>query len=83
METRTSRFDHQAIERQRRKANVTRAELARRTCIPAQTLRQYERGLAKPSVDRLFRIAEALMCSADYFKTTTEEACSPQSTEII
>jgi transcriptional regulator with XRE-family HTH domain len=79
---RTRLFDHTRIERRRYEAGVSRAELARRTCIPAQTLRQYERGLAKPSVDRLFQIAEALMCSADYFKTTTEEACSPQSTEI-
>ncbi len=72
METQTSRFDHQAIERQRRKANVTRAELARRTDIPVETLRQYERGVAKPNVDRLYLIADALACRTDDFKHNPE-----------
>ncbi|HEY2397937.1 MAG TPA: helix-turn-helix transcriptional regulator [Solirubrobacteraceae bacterium] len=43
----------------RRQANVTQAELARRSGVPGSVLSAYEHGHRQPSVAALARIAEA------------------------
>ena len=52
--------------RQRRKLGWNRKDLARRTYISQETIRNYERGLALPNIEKAYSLAVALGVTMDW-----------------
>lgn len=48
------------IKRRRENVGITQEELARVVCVSRSAIAQYERGYKLPSIEVLFRIADAL-----------------------
>ena len=51
------------IKQVRLKAGITQAELAKRLGVTPQAISQYERGIKKPKIETLRKIATALNCN--------------------
>ena len=51
------------IKQVRLKAGITQAELAKRLSVTPQAISQYERGIKKPKIETLRKIATALNCN--------------------
>ena len=54
-------------------AGLEQAELGRRISIPASSISHFEAGRRRPSLNSLFKIAEALDVSADYLLGRTSD----------
>lgn len=73
--TLTRRFSGAALRRLRLARGLTATELARRTDIPVDTLRDYERKRYVPPADRLFLLATALdVAMTDLFTEEDDES---------
>ena len=54
-------------------AGLEQAELARRIDIPASSISHFEAGRRKPSLNSLYKLAEALAVSTDYLLGRTSD----------
>ena len=64
------------IREARKKAGLTQAQLAEKLNIPYQSISQWERGLRRPKVNTLYRIAAALGTNIESFYTDSEREIS-------
>lgn len=73
----------QALKQLRKKQGLTLAELAERTQSYVGNLSRIERGMARPSLDLLYRIAEALGFSiTDIFSVAESRTLSPRQVAL-
>jgi transcriptional regulator with XRE-family HTH domain len=61
----------------RRKAGLSRAQLARRAAVPASTLRNWEGGRGMPGLPALVRLTGALGVPVERFVEGVEDPPSP------
>lgn len=61
------------IARIRKSRNISQEKLAKRLGVSRSSIEGWENGSARPRTDLLFKLAEALGCSADELFTGTEE----------
>lgn len=54
-----------AIERFRKKANISQVELAKKLGVTQGAISQWEKGIAVPQANKLPEIAKILNCSVD------------------
>ena len=53
------------IKKLREEKGITQAELATRLGITQSAVAQWEKGITKPAIDKLLKIAEYLGCTVD------------------
>lgn len=58
----------------RARAEMTQQDLARKSGVPLQSVRNYEHGIREPSWIALFRLARALGVSCDAFADCVPDA---------
>lgn len=59
-------FERSRLTSARKAAEITKAELARRSGLSVAAIQGYETGRRAPNAEQLGRLAKALGCSADY-----------------
>jgi len=72
----------QKLREARQAQNLTLREVARRTGLTASLISQVERGLANPSVSSLYKMADVLNLSMDYFFETAGRTEAPLSISV-
>jgi transcriptional regulator with XRE-family HTH domain len=69
---------NQRLVQLRKERHLSQGELAQRAGVHANVIGRYERGAAKPSIEQLLKIAEALNVSLDYLTGKVDEPIEPQ-----
>ena len=83
MNTDTAEIFKKRLRTAREKNNLTQADLAENTGLPASSISHFEKGPRKPSFDNLRRLAAALNVTTDYLLGRTDNTAEHAQTNIL